>query len=46
MPPAATTLRGALLVFGKADPVWLEKVDRQLGDVLTGTDTSKSMHGI
>ncbi|KJK45511.1 hypothetical protein UK23_25975 [Lentzea aerocolonigenes] len=46
MPPAATTLRGALLVFGQNDPRWLEKVDRQLGNVLTGTDPSTSMHGV
>ncbi|MET9628758.1 TIR domain-containing protein [Lentzea sp. NPDC006480] len=46
MPPAATTLRGALLVFGQHDPQWLEKVDRKLGNVLTGTDSSRSMHGV
>ncbi len=46
LPPAATTLRGALRVLGRDDPTWLEKVDQRLGNVLTGTDLSKSMHGI
>jgi GTPase SAR1 family protein len=46
MQPAATTLRGALLVLCRNDPAWLDEVDRQLGNVLTGTDLSKSMHGI
>ncbi|HUQ55351.1 TIR domain-containing protein [Lentzea sp.] len=48
MPPAAaaTTLRGALLTLGQGEDERLERVDRRLGDVLTGTDPSRSMHGV
>src|SRR5689334_22553028 len=44
--PAATTLRGALLVLGQDYPEWLKNVDGQLGNVLTGTSPQKSMHGV
>ncbi|MFD9699579.1 TIR domain-containing protein [Lentzea sp. NPDC059081] len=48
MPPAAaaTTLRGALLVLGQGDSERLQRVDRHLGGVLTGTEPSRSMHGV
>src|SRR5690349_3980267 len=43
---SATTLRGALKVFGQRDLKWLETVDRQLGRVLSGTDSKKSRHAL
>ncbi|MGW6934890.1 NACHT N-terminal helical domain 7-containing protein [Lentzea sp. NPDC054927] len=47
MPPEpATNLRSALKVLGRNDALWLEDVDGQLGNVLTGTEPSKSMHGV
>lgn len=44
--PAATTLRGALLTFGRNDPEWLKNLDMRLGSVLTGTVLRRSMHGL
>ncbi|GGU36989.1 NACHT domain-containing protein [Lentzea flava] len=46
MPPAATTLHGALLTLGRNDVLWKRKVDGWLGNVLTGTDQRKSMHAV
>ncbi|MFS8103010.1 TIR domain-containing protein [Lentzea alba] len=46
MPPATTTLRGALLHLGKDDPAWLETVDSVLGRALTGTSIQQSKRGL
>jgi hypothetical protein len=47
MPPVdPTTLRGALIVLGQDHSEWLDKVDQRLGNVVTGTELRRSMHGI